>query len=125
MNLVDSSGWIEYFFEGSQAAQFAKAIEQTDNLIVPTIAIYEVFKYLFRESEEKKAWKAVGAMQAGRIIPLDTDISLLAVQFSLQCRLPMADSIILATARSYSATLWTQDADFKGMEGVRYFAPHK
>ena len=120
MNLVDSSGWIEYFIDGNQAAQFAKPIEQTEKLIVPTLAIYEVFKYLLRESEENKAWKAVVAMQVGWVIALDTDISLQAAQISLQFKLPLADSIILATARTYNTTLWTQDVDFKGMEGVRY-----
>lgn len=122
MNLVDSSGWIEYFVEGTQAAQFSKAIEQTENLIIPTLAIYEVFKYLLRESEENKAWNAVRAMQVGRVIALDTDISLQAAQISLRFKLSLADSIILATARAYNATLWTQDVDFKEMEGVKYFA---
>lgn len=122
MNLVDSSGWIEYFVEGNQAAQFARAIEQTKDLIVPTVAIYEVFKYLLRESEGNKAWKAAGAMQVGCIVPLDADISLRAAQISLQFKLPMSDSIILATARVCNATLWTQDADFEGIAGVKYFA---
>ena len=122
MNLVDSTGWLEYFIGGRQAEQFSKPIEQVTKLIVPTIAIYEVFKYLLRESEENKAWKAVAAMHLGRIISLDIDISLHAAQISLQLKLPMADSIILATARSFQATLWTQDADFKGLEGVKYFA---
>ena len=119
MNLVDSSGWIEYFIEGKQADIFSKPIEKIGKLIVPTIVTFEVFKYFSREADENKAWKAVSAMHVGQIIVLDVDISLQAAQLSLNLKLPMADSIILATARAHNAILWTQDPDFKNIEGVK------
>jgi len=120
MNLVDSSGWIEYFVGGTQADQFSKSIEQTEKLIVPTIVIYEVFKFLVGKSEERHAWGAIATMHLGEIAPLDADIALQAAQMSLQLKLPMADSIILATAKGYGATIWTQDADFKEFENVKF-----
>ncbi len=87
MNLVDSSGWIEYFIDGKQADDFSKPIEKTDKLIVPTIVIFEVFKYLSREADENKAWRAIAAMHVGQIIVLDVDISLQAAQISLELSL--------------------------------------
>lgn len=120
MNLVDSSGWIEYFVDGKHAGQFSKPLEHTEKLLVPTIVIFEVFKYLARETEENKAWQAVSTMNVGNVVDLDVDISLQAAQISLQRKLSMADSIILATARAFDAVLWTQDADFKDIEGVKY-----
>ncbi|NCU32976.1 MAG: type II toxin-antitoxin system VapC family toxin [Candidatus Moranbacteria bacterium] len=120
MNLVDSSGWVEYFVGGKQADQFSKPIEQSGQLIVPTVVIFEVFKFLARVADENNAWKAVSAMHSGQMIFLDVDISLQAAQISLVFKLPMADSMILATARSYNAIVWTQDADFKDIEGVEF-----
>lgn len=122
MNLVDSSGWIEYFIGGKQADTFSKPIEQAGKLIVPTVVVFEVFKFLARVADENNAWKAVSAMHAGQMIPLDVDISLQAAQLSLVLKLPMADSMILATARFYNAILWTQDTDFKDIEGVEFVA---
>ena len=120
MNVVDSSGWLEYFADAENAEFFASAIEQTSELVVPTISIYEVFKRVLQQRDESDALQAVAIMQQGRVVVLDTGIALIAAKLSTAHQLPMADSIMLATARAYEATLWTQDADFKEIEGVEY-----
>jgi toxin FitB len=120
MNLVDSSGWVEYFVEGKHATDFVKPIEQVGKLIIPTIITYEVFKYFIREVDEHHAWDVVSAMCTGQIVELNLDISLQAAKLSLQLNLPMADSIILATAKTYKAVLWTLDKDFQGIDGVQF-----
>lgn len=120
-NVVDSSGWIEYFADGPNAGFFAPAVEDTEGLIVPSIALYEVFKRLLAEPEgEEIALEAVAAMQQGLVVRLDAELALAAAKISSETKLPMADSVILATARDHDATLWTQDSDFEGVEGVRY-----
>ena len=121
MNVVDSSAWLEYFSNSKYAKNFAKVIESTENLLVPTISIFEVFKKVTKERGEDLALQAVALMQQGRVVALDVSISLTASKISLELNIPMADSIILATARLHKATLWTQDADFCGLDGVRYF----
>ena len=120
MNVVDSSGWLEFFADGPNAPFFAPAIQKTADLIVPTISLYEVFKRVLQQKDETDALRAVAAMQQGTIIPLDASLALAAAKLSIDSRLPMADSIILATATAHDAALWTQDEDFKGMESVRY-----
>ena len=120
MNVVDSSGWIEYFTEGGNADFFTPSIRNVENLVVPTICIYEVFKRLLAERDEDSALLSVGLMSHGREIGLDRNIAIDAAQISREMKLAMADSIILATARAHNATLWTQDAHFKGLEGVKY-----
>jgi len=120
MNVVDSSGWLEYFADGANASFFAPPIENIPELIVPSISLYEVFKRTLQQSGEEKALQAVAAMKQGRVIDLDMGIALSAARISFQLKIPMADSIILATARAYGATLWTQDADLKDIEGVKY-----
>jgi predicted nucleic acid-binding protein len=121
MNVVDSSAWLEYFSNSKYAKNFAKAIESTETLLVPTILIFEVFKKVTKERGENLALQAVALMQQGRVVALDVSISLTASKISLELNIPMADSIILATVRLHKATLWTQDADFRGLDGVRYF----
>ncbi|MBI2998109.1 MAG: type II toxin-antitoxin system VapC family toxin [Deltaproteobacteria bacterium] len=121
MNVVDSSGWLEYFADGPNADKFAPAIQNTRELIVPTLSIYEVFRRVLQQRGATAALRAVALMRQGREVVLDTMIALSAAKLSVELKLPMADSIILATARSYRATLWTQDADFKGTDGVKYF----
>lgn len=121
MNVVDSSGWLEYFTGGSNASIFASAIEKTSDLIVPTVCILEVFKKILREHGRDLAVEKIAYMKLGEIIPLDESLAMEAAELSLQTRLPMADSIILATAQRYSATVWTQDDDFKGIPGVKYW----
>ncbi len=120
MNLVDSCGWLEYFGEGSEASAYAKAIENTEQLVVPTVCMYEVFRILLRQVGRSGALEAFAAMQQATVVPLTEPLALEAASLGESQKLPMADSIILATARVYHATLWTQDAHFKGMAGVRY-----
>ena len=120
MNVVDSSGWLEYFTDGSNADFFAPAILDTDKLVVPAISIYEVFKRILRDSAERDALSMIAIMSRGLVVPLDMELSLNAAKLSIELRMPMADSIILATARAYNAVLWTQDSDFRGVEGVEY-----
>ena len=120
MNIVDSSGWLEYFAEVENAWFFAAAIEDTAQLIVPAICIYEVFKRLIAQIGENAALINIGDMHQGEIADLTAPIALQAAKLATERKLAMADAIILATARAYDATLWTQDADFKGIEGVEY-----
>ena len=117
MNAVDSSAWLEYFADTKRAKLFAAAIEDTDHLIVPVVTVYEVFKKFLRERGESDALQAVSAMRSGQVVDLDVSLTLEAGRFDL----PLADSLIYATAQRYSATLWTQDEDFAGLDGVRYF----
>ena len=125
MNVVDSSGWIEYFTEGPNSGFFAGAIEKVDELIVPALAVYEVFKWVSRERGETQALKAVAHMQLGEVVDLDSKLAIYAARLSLQTKLPMADSIVYATARASEATLWTQDEDFEGLADVKYIAKKK
>lgn len=120
MNVVDSSGWLEYFAEGPNADFFAAGIENVAELIVPSISIYEVFKRVLQQRGESEALQAISVMQQGLVVDLDASLALRAARISIDSRLPMADSMILATARAHDATLWTQDSDFAVMEGVRY-----
>jgi predicted nucleic acid-binding protein len=121
MNIIDSSGWLEYFSDGPNAGRYLPPLNDTSTLIVPVITIYEVFKVVLRESAENQALQAIAAMQKGKIIDLNANIAMDASKLSLQYNLPMADSIILATARSYDCVIWTQDSDFQNIEGVNYF----
>jgi predicted nucleic acid-binding protein len=120
MNVVDSSGWLEYFANGANADFFAPAIENTAELMVPALSVYEVFKRVLLQRGEGDALQAVAAMLQGRVVDLDTDVALRAARLSVAFKLPMADSIMLATAQRHGATLWTQDADFEGIPGVEY-----
>lgn len=121
MNIVDSSGWLEYFSGGPNWEKFASPLNDKSTLIVPVITIYEVFKVVLRESSENNALQAVAAMQQGRVIELTTPIAMSASKLSLRYRLPMAASMILATAQAYDCLIWTQDADFERLPGVRFF----
>lgn len=121
MNIVDSSGWLEFFGGTKNAKNFRNIIKNTESLIVPTIIIYEVFKKLITQMDIKRAAEAVAQMKRGAVISLDLEISLIAAELSKTYKLPMADSIILATARQYNATLYTQDTDFKEIKGIKYF----
>jgi predicted nucleic acid-binding protein len=120
MNVVDSSGWLEYFADGPNADFFARAIEQARDLIIPTLSLHEVFKRVLQQKRESQALQAIAVMHQGVVVDLDASLALNAAQMSVELGLPMADSIMLATARAYGATLWTQDADFANIEGVRY-----
>ena len=120
MNIVDSSGWIEYVADDANAGFFEPLIIDSEKLLVPTICLYEVFKRVLQEFGEERALDAMGIMSLGTIIDLDRQIAIHAAQISNELKLAMADSIILASARAHDATLWTQDEHFKDIEGVRY-----
>ncbi|MDD3829295.1 MAG: type II toxin-antitoxin system VapC family toxin [Anaerolineae bacterium] len=122
MNVVDSCGWLEYLADGPNADFFAAAVEDTSDLVVPSLSLYEVFKKVLQQRGEGDALQAVALMSQGTVVDLNMDLALLAAKISVELHLPMADSIILATVRQYEANLWTQDADFAEIQGVRYIA---
>jgi len=121
MNIVDSSGWLAYFADEPNAKHFISPLKDTDSLVIPTITLYEVFKVVLRESNENDALQATAAMLKGTVVDLTVPLAIAASKLSLEKGLPMADSIILATAKAYNAILWTQDSDFRNMAGVKYF----
>ena len=120
MNVVDSSGWLEYFADGPSAGFFAPAIEDATDLIVPTLSLYEVFKRVLQQRGENAALSAVAVMQQSEVVDLGAALALSAATLSARHKLPMADSIMYATARAFGATPWTQDADFKHLPHVRF-----
>ena len=120
MNLVDSCGWLEYYADGPNADFYAGAIEDIDNLIVPVICIYEVFRKILQQRGEAPALQAVALMHQGLVVDLSSPLALSAAKIGTELKMPLADSIILATARVHNATVWTQDAHFRDIEGVRY-----
>ena len=122
MNLVDSSGWLEYFADGPRAGAFAPALKDVDNVLVPTICIYEVFKVVLRERGEEDALQAAALMKQCEVIDLTPEIAMVAARIAIELGIPMADSIIVATARMYEAVIWTLDSDFKKIEGAKYFS---
>jgi toxin FitB len=120
MNLVDTSGWLEYMFEGPNAALFAPSIEDTPNLVVPVICLYEVFKKVLQVADESSALKAIGHMKLAQVIDATEDLALNAAQLSIRHSLPLADAFIYATTLQHSATLWTQDSHFQHLPHVTY-----
>jgi len=120
MNIVDSSGWLEYFAGGANASYFEPAITKLSELLVPSVSLYEVFKRVYQQRGEGEALVAVALMQQGTVVDLDSTLAMSSAKISAEMKLPMADSIMLATARQAGAVLWTQDTDFEGMQGVRY-----
>lgn len=122
MNVVDSSGWLEYFADGPNADFFAPAIIATGDLIVPTVSIFEVFKRILQQRSQDAALQAVAVMKQGSVVALDDTLAMEAAKLSIEYKLPLADSIMLASALAMDATLWTQDGDFAAISGVRYVA---
>ncbi len=120
MNLVDSCGWLEYYADGSNSDFYAAAIEDTGSLVVPVICIYEVFRKVLQQRGEAQALQAVALMHQGSVVDLSTTLALSAAKIGAEMKLPLADSIVLATARVHNAVIWTQDAHFKSISGVRY-----
>ena len=120
MNIVDSSGWLEYFATGNNADFFSSPIEDSGHLLVPTICLYEVFKRILQQRGETEALRAIAFMQSGETIDLSSPIALHAARLSHELKIPMADSIMLSSTREFNATLWTQDSDFKGLDDVNY-----
>lgn len=121
MNIVDSSGWLSYFADDPFAKHFQTPLQDIQALIVPSIIIFEVTKVVLRESGSNEAVQVIAAMQKGRVIDLTAKLAVDASQISIQYKLPMADSIILTTARYCDATIWTQDSHFANIDGVHYF----
>jgi len=121
MNMVDSSGWLEYFTGTENSRNFVRPIEDTENLIVSSISIFEVFKRLLQQVDESLALKAIGHMKMARVIDINFGLAVFGAKLSNDLKIPMADSLILATAKKYNAVLYTQDKDFEGIQGVKYF----
>ena len=121
MNVVDSSGWLEYFSDGPNSDKFEAPLKDSSLLIVPVITIYEVFKVVLREAGEHEALQVIASMQKGTVIDLTTNIVMNASRISLKYNLPMADSIIFSTAQAYECVIWTQDSDFENLPDVNYF----
>lgn len=122
MNVVDSSGWLEFFADSANAGNYAVPLCDVATLIVPSITIYEVFKAVCRQCGEDAALQSAALMQQGTVVDLTPSLATIAAKTSLDLSLPMADSIILCTARLHNAILWTQDEHFAHIPGVRYFA---
>lgn len=121
MNVVDSSAWLSYFAGDKNAAAFAKPIEAIDELLVPGITLAEVFKCILRQRDEDVALAAIAHMEQGKVVLLDSTLAIDAAVYGLKHKLPLADSIIYATAKWFSAEIWTQDVDFKVLSDVKYF----
>ncbi|RVT52653.1 type II toxin-antitoxin system VapC family toxin [Rubrivivax albus] len=121
MNIVDTSGWLEYLADSPRAGQFAAAIEDTEHLLVPVIVIYEVFKKIALAFDESRAIQVIGVLKHGQVVPLDEAMAMGAAKLSLERKLPMADALIYTTALRHGATVYTQDAHFEGLPQVRFF----
>ena len=124
-NVVDSSGWLEYLADGANAEFFAPAIEDTEHLVVPAPCLLEVLKWVLRERREDAVLQTAALMQQGHVVELDVALATQAAQIGLRHRLPLADSVMLATAQVHGAVLWTQDADFEGIPEARYLPKHR
>jgi predicted nucleic acid-binding protein len=122
MNVVDSSAWLSYFADDGNAAVFSGPIEKLPELLVPSVTIIEVFNNVLRQRSEDVALIVIAHMKQGKVIPLDSELAMDAAKFGVLHKLPLADSIIFATAQKYAAVLWTQDSDFEGLQNVRYIS---
>ena len=121
MNVVDTSGWLEYFAETKNAVNYEKAINETDRLIVPAIVLYDVFKKVSMEYDENRALVAIAHMKLGRVVAIDETIAINGARISMEKKIPMADSLIYATAEMFGAMVYTQDEHFSKLPNVRYF----
>ena len=121
MNVVDSSGWLSYFASDKNSRSFAEPIKSLGELLVPTITLTEVFRIILRQRGEEAALRAIAHMEQGEVVPLNEELAVDAAYFGVEYKLPLADSIIYATAHRYKALVWTQDADFKGLNNIRYY----
>ena len=121
MNVVDSSGWLEYFSGGPNAESFSSPLQDYASLVVPAISIYEVFKVVLREAGENEALQSAAAMQKGLVVDLTSSLAMNAAKLSIKYSLPMADSIIYATAKAHKCLVWTQDSDFEKLPGVKFY----
>jgi toxin FitB len=121
LNIVDSSAWLSYFAGDNNAEYFAEPIENTAELLVPSITLAEVFKIILRQRDEDVALTAIAQMEQGQVITLDSRLAIDAAYYGLKYKLPLADSIIYATAMKHNAIVWTQDDDFESLSSVKYF----
>jgi len=121
MNIVDSSGWLAYFADEPNAKHFQVPLSDPASLVVPTVTIYEVFKVVLREAGENEALQAAMAMQKGALVDLNVSLAIAASRLSTEHDLPMADSVILATAEEFNAVIWTQDSHFRSLRNAKYF----
>ena len=121
MNVVDSSAWLSYFAGDANAGNFSTPIENIEKLIVPSITITEVFKTISRQHSEDMALQAIAHMKQGKVASLDSALAIDAAKYGIDYKLPLADSIIYATGQKFRALIWTQDKDFKSLEGVKYY----
>jgi predicted nucleic acid-binding protein len=122
LNVIDSSAWLEYFANGPNAEAFKGAVEDIERLVVPSVCVYEVFRRILKQRDERTALRRISNLLQGRVVDLDAELALTAARLGVEHGLPLADSIVYATARAHGATLWTQDSDFEGLEDVRYVA---
>jgi uncharacterized protein with PIN domain len=122
MNVVDSSGRLEYFGDGRNAAHFAVPLAEPDSLIVPATSVFEVFRRVSQQRDDATALQAAALMQQGRVVALDAALAMTAAKLAFELKLPMGDGIILAKARQFNAVLWRQAADFENLPGARYVA---
>ena len=122
MNVVDSSGWIEYFIDTANADNFAPAIEKTALLIVPTLSFFEVHRYLSRNADDERRDECLDVMRRGTVIELTTARAIAASSMAQKHRLAMADAVMYSIAREFNATFWTQDVDYKDLPGVAFHA---
>ncbi len=120
MNVVDSSGWIEFFVGGPSAGFFETPLTAVDKLLVPSVTVLEVYRYVLRKEGREKALSVAATMQQGRVVNLDAGLAIEAAELGASYGLPLADSVVYASALTHEATLWTQDADFDGLDHVEY-----
>lgn len=120
MIIVDSCGWLEWFTDGKLADHYKEHLADSDNILIPAIIIYEVYKVLKREVSEEKALLAVGFMKKSKVIPFDDNLALTAADLALHEKLAMADAIIVASAQAYNCSIITSDIDLKDQANVQY-----
>ncbi|MBV6421563.1 MAG: hypothetical protein DAHOPDDO_02838 [Ignavibacteriaceae bacterium] len=121
MNLVDSSAWMEYFADGKNAKHFAPMIQDLKNLVESIINVSEVYKKISQHRDENSAIQAIAVMQQAEVLEITSQIAIEGSKISIQNKIPMADSLIIASARSVGAKIWTQDYNFKGIDNVLFF----
>lgn len=121
MNVVDSSGWIEFFLAGPSGPLFKPVIEQRDKLLIPVIALYEVHKILSRKLPADMVVSCLNVMRLGRVLDLTDRRAMAAADVAIKHRLAMADAVMYSLALEHKATFWTQDVDYQGLPGVNFF----
>lgn len=122
MNVVDSSAWIEFFVDGPNAKEFSKPVRDLPALVVPSVTILEVYRYVLRERNREQALQAAATMRQGTVVDLDEGLAIEAAELGASHGLPLADSIIYGTTLAHDAILWTQDGHFEGLDHVEYRA---